>query len=133
MIVVATNQFHKEIELTNRLKEVIELVMGKIKKYEELGRIDKSYLITEYLNKIYLVLRYWVYSGLSYQELDACIEKTIECSLQELKEKLKILPRELWLEIALLINKNQTLLEGIDNLEIIGLLKDNNLTDLQSF
>jgi hypothetical protein len=133
MIVVATKeQFQNKVVFTNRLKEIVELILAKLAKYEEIGRVDKAYLIIGYLNKIYMILRYWHYSGLDYSQLDKCIEENLECSLQELKEKLKILPRELWIDISTLISRGDAFPSGINNLEIFGVFKDNVLIDLQS-
>lgn len=125
-------QYTPETLITDKLIQVVSLVLTKTKKYEELGRLDKAFLITTYLNKIYLILRYWHYSGLPYNELPKCIEESIECSLKELNNKLNILPREFWLEISELLLQRGYITNGIDDLEIIGITKDNIFIDFQN-
>ena len=119
MIVDVTNQIHLEMMYSNNLLKVIELILGKMKKYEELGRLDKSFLILGYLNKIMLFVKYWYYSKLPYSQLPKCLEESLECSLQELKDKLKILPREVYVDITQLLTQIQVLEEGISNIQIL--------------
>lgn len=120
------------VVVNNEFLKVIELVLNKIKKYESIGRLDKSFYIIKYLNSIYLILKYWDYSKLPYSELPKCIENTIECSLQGLKNKLKILPRELYIDISKLLENIEKVSEGINNLEIISEeVKNNKFVDNQ--
>lgn len=134
MIVVATNttQLQEMINLSDNFRKIIFLILTKMTKYEDLGRIDKAMEIVEYLNKIVMILRYWYYSGKSYKELPECIEKTLECSLNDLKNKLKILPREIYIEISDLLVDLYKQEEGLGNLEIIGENKTDTSIDYQS-
>lgn len=118
MIVGATNQVHLEIKLSDNLLKVIELILVKVKKYEEIGRLDKGYLLIGYLNKIYLIVRYWYYANTPYSELPKCIEEMLECSLDELKDKLKILPRDLYVDITQLLDEIKLIGIGINNYQV---------------
>lgn len=134
MIVVANNpiQLQEMINLSDRFRQIIYLILSKMTKYEDLGRVDKAFEIVEYLNRIIIIVRYWYYTNKSYKELPECIEKTLECSLDDLKKKLKILPRELFIEISDLLIDLYKQEEGLGNLEIIGENKTDTSIDYQS-
>lgn len=133
MIVGVNNtQVQERIDLTNKLKDVINLSISKLQKYEDIGRLDKGLIVIKYLTSIFNIVKYWYYSNLPYSDLPKCIETTLECSLDEIKDKLKILPRELYLDLTSLLIDLYKQEEGIGNLEIIGVDKNNKLIDFQT-
>jgi len=132
MTVVATKtQIAPDILLTEKLTQVLLLVLEKVRKYEELGRLDKAHTIVSYINSILLIVKHWYYSDVAFKELPICFELRIECVLKELKAKLHLLPRDLWVDISSLLLQRGHVPIGIDEMEIIGTTKDNPLTDFQ--